>query len=67
VLISTAGIPAVGVTLIMGVDRILNMSHAVINVSGTLTVAKLIDHRVGPKTSLKDELHDQEKHEDIRK
>jgi len=65
--LSTAGIPAAGVALIMGVDRILDMSRTAINVSGDLVAAKLMDRWVGAKASLNDELREQEKYEDIRK
>lgn len=43
-LLSTVGIPAAGIALIMGVDRILDMCRTAINVSGDLVAAKLIDH-----------------------
>ncbi|WP_455376074.1 dicarboxylate/amino acid:cation symporter [Kaarinaea lacus] len=65
--LSAAGIPAAGVALIMGVDRILDMSRTAINVSGDLVAAKLMDRWVGAKASLADELKEQEIHEGIRK
>lgn len=64
--LGTVGIPAAGIALIMGVDRILDMSRTAINVSGDLVAAKLMDRWVGAKSSLKDELIEQEMHEDIR-
>lgn len=64
--LGTVGIPAAGIALIMGVDRILDMSRTAINVSGDLVAAKLMDRWVGSKSSLKDELVEQAAHEEIR-
>jgi Na+/H+-dicarboxylate symporter len=44
--LSTIGIPAEGVALLMGVDRILDMSRTAINVAGDLVASKLIDRWV---------------------
>ncbi|MDH3419130.1 MAG: dicarboxylate/amino acid:cation symporter [Gammaproteobacteria bacterium] len=41
--LSTVGIPPEGVALLMGVDRILDMSRTAINVAGDLTASKLMD------------------------
>lgn len=54
--LGSVGVPAAGIALIMGVDRILDMSRTAINVSGDLVAAKLMDVWVGSKTSRKDEL-----------
>ncbi|WP_455218886.1 dicarboxylate/amino acid:cation symporter [Kaarinaea lacus] len=64
--LGTVGIPAAGIALIMGVDRILDMSRTAINVSGDLVAAKLMDRWVGAKTSYKDELAGQARRESIR-
>lgn len=64
--LSTVGIPAAGIALIMGVDRILDMSRTAINVAGDLIAAKLMDHWVGAKSSLTDELIDEAMQESIR-
>ena len=64
--LGTVGIPAAGIALIMGVDRILDMSRTAINVSGDLVAAKVMDRWVGAKASLKDELIEQAIHEEIR-
>ena len=64
--LGTVGIPAAGIALIMGVDRILDMSRTAINVSGDLVAAKVMDRWVGAKASLKDELIEQAMHEDVR-
>lgn len=39
------GIPVEGVSLIMGVDRIVDMGCTVVNVSGDLCVSKLLGHK----------------------
>lgn len=65
--LGSVGIPAAGIALIMGVDRILDMSRTAINVSGDLVAAKLMDRWVGAKASLDDELIAQERYEGIRK
>lgn len=40
--LETAGIPPAGIVLIMGVDRILDMSRTAVNVCGDLVAAKLM-------------------------
>ena len=52
--LSTAGIPPAGIALVMGVDRILDMSRTAINVSGDLVASKLMDIWVGGKLSHQD-------------
>lgn len=64
--LSTVGIPASGIALMMGVDRILDMSRTAINVSGDLVAAVLMDRWVGAKASLKDELKEEALHNNIR-
>ena len=41
--LETVGIPAAGIVLIMGVDRILDMSRTAVNVVGDLVAAKLMN------------------------
>jgi Na+/H+-dicarboxylate symporter len=41
--LDTAGIPAAGIALILGVDRILDMSRTAVNVCGDLVAAKLMN------------------------
>lgn len=41
--LETAGIPTAGIVLIMGVDRILDMSRTAVNVSGDLVAARLMN------------------------
>lgn len=45
--LSTVGIPPEGVALLMGVDRILDMSRTAINVAGDLVASKLMDRWIG--------------------
>jgi len=45
--LGTVGVPAAGIALIMGVDRILDMSRTAINVSGDLVAAIIMDRRFG--------------------
>ena len=65
--LGSVGIPAAGIALIMGVDRILDMSRTAINVAGDLVAAKLMDRWVGSKVTFKDELINQAMREEIRK
>lgn len=64
--LGTVGIPAAGIALIMGVDRILDMSRTAINVSGDLVAAKLMDVWVGSKSTLTAELVEEAMYESIR-
>jgi Na+/H+-dicarboxylate symporter len=45
--LSTIGVPPAGVALIMGVDRILDMSRTAINVCGDIVACKLMDRWIG--------------------
>jgi Na+/H+-dicarboxylate symporter len=45
--LGTIGVPASGVALILGVDRILDMSRTALNVSGDLVAATLMERWVG--------------------
>jgi Na+/H+-dicarboxylate symporter len=50
--LGTVGVPAAGIALIMGVDRILDMSRTAINVSGDIVASVLMDRWVGgPRTA----------------
>ena len=42
-ILATVGIPAAGIALILGVDRILDMSRTAINVTGDLTACSFFD------------------------
>ncbi len=62
-ILTTVGIPASGIALIMGVDRILDMSRTAINVSGDLVAARLMDRWIGG-TSSRQQQHAQERHDE---
>lgn len=64
--LNTVGIPASGIALIMGVDRILDMSRTAINVSGDLVTAKLMDSWVGSSLSHHEEQLAEQQREQIR-
>ncbi len=53
--LETVGIPAAGVALIMGVDRILDMSRTAINVTGDLVTCALMERWVGGEGSALDQ------------
>jgi len=53
-LLTTIGVPAAGIALIMGVDRILDMSRTAINVSGDIVAASLMDKWVGGPTPIEE-------------
>jgi Na+/H+-dicarboxylate symporter len=66
VTLATIGVPPAGIALLMGVDRILDMSRTAINVMGDLVAAKLMNQWIGSEQSLESELEQQKKHESIR-
>jgi len=45
--LTTVGIPPEGIALILGVDRILDMSRTAINVSGDLVASQVMDRWIG--------------------
>ena len=45
------GVPASGIALILGVDRILDMCRTTVNVSGDLTACVIMDHWIGDEIS----------------
>ncbi|MFO8192087.1 MAG: dicarboxylate/amino acid:cation symporter [Bacillota bacterium] len=53
--LSSVGIPASGVALIIGVDRILDMSRTAVNVTGDLTACLVMDRWVGGKRTAEEE------------
>lgn len=54
--LTTVGIPAEGAALLMGVDRILDMSRTAINVAGDLTASKLMNRWIGSGESSQTEI-----------
>lgn len=61
--LAAVGIPATGIALILGVDRVLDMCRTAINVCGDLVAAQLMDRWVGGKTSARQELRAEAKRE----
>ena len=45
--LNSVGIPVAGIGLILGVDRILDMSRTAVNVTGDLVAAAVMDRRLG--------------------
>ncbi|HDZ09537.1 dicarboxylate/amino acid:cation symporter [Pseudohongiella sp.] len=57
--LESVGIPAAGIALIMGVDRILDMCRTAINVTGDLVTCRLMEEWVGGKGDAEDRLAQQ--------
>lgn len=51
--LETVNIPAAGIVLIIGVDRILDMSRTAVNVCGDLVAARVMDRWLGEQGTLK--------------
>ncbi|MCP5468785.1 MAG: dicarboxylate/amino acid:cation symporter [Deltaproteobacteria bacterium] len=64
--LSSAGIPSAGIALIIGVDRILDMSRTALNVTGDLVATLILNKFVGGKKSAQQEL-EKEKHLEIER
>ncbi len=64
--LSSVGVPVSGIALIMGVDRILDMSRTAINVTGDLAACAVMDEWVGGKKSAELQLAGEEKREETR-
>lgn len=56
VVLNSVGIPASGIALIIGVDRILDMSRTAINVTGDLTASTVMSRWVGGRMTPEKEL-----------
>lgn len=59
--LDSVGIPPSGIALIMGVDRILDMSRTAINVTGDLVTCALMERWVGGQGEARDQISMQEK------
>ena len=55
-ILNSVGIPTSGIALIIGVDRILDMSRTAVNVTGDLVTCVVMDRWVGSKKTLDEEL-----------
>ncbi len=64
--LSSVGIPPSGVALLMGVDRILDMSRTALNVTGDLVAAKVMNQMVGGSTGQAEALEAEQAREVIR-
>lgn len=64
--LTSVGVPASGVALIIGVDRILDMSRTTINVAGDLVASVLMERWVGGRQPVELALADQARRELIR-
>jgi Na+/H+-dicarboxylate symporter len=53
--LDSVGIPAAGIGLIMGVDRILDMSRTAVNVTGDVLAAVVLDRRVIGRTTAEEQ------------
>ncbi len=65
--LQSAGIPTSGIALILGVDRILDMSRTALNVSGDLTASLVLDRWVGGKKSFEQQKLEEDLWEEQRK
>ncbi len=64
--LTTVNVPAAGIALIMGVDRILDMSRTAINVNGDLVASTVMDRWVGGERTYQEEVTAQEARERLR-
>ncbi len=64
--LNSVGIPASGVALIIGVDRILDMSRTAVNVTGDLTACMVMDRWIGGRKSAEEERQEEAKRENLR-
>ncbi len=64
--LNSVGIPASGIALIIGVDRILDMSRTAVNVTGDLTACLVMDRWIGGRKSADEEREEEAKREAFR-
>lgn len=62
-ILSSVGIPTAGIALIIGVDRILDMSRTAVNVTGDIVTCVVMDKWVGGKKSAREEFVQAEREE----
>ena len=65
--LGSAGIPTAGIALIIGVDRILDMSRTAVNVCGDQVASLVMDRFVGGPRPARLELAEEREHEQIRR
>lgn len=66
-ILNSVGIPTAGIALIIGVDRILDMSRTAVNVTGDLVTCVIMDKWVNGKKTANDEFIEVAKHEAQRR
>jgi Na+/H+-dicarboxylate symporters len=66
-ILATVGIPTAGIALIIGVDRILDMSRTAVNVTGDLVTCVVMDKWVRGKKTANEEFIEVAKHEAQRR
>jgi Na+/H+-dicarboxylate symporter len=66
-ILTSFGIPLAGIALIIGVDRILDMTRTAINVAGDLTASLVMNRLIPGKETAKEQLANQRKLEERRK
>ena len=59
--LTSVGIPTSGIALIIGVDRILDMSRTAVNVAGDFVACIVMDRWVGSRKTMEEELTESEK------
>jgi DAACS family dicarboxylate/amino acid:cation (Na+ or H+) symporter len=60
IVMQSVGVPAEGIAIILGVDRLLDMCRTVLNVSGDLVAAAVVERWSGSDTSAELPLHSSE-------
>ncbi len=66
-ILSSVGIPTAGIALIIGVDRILDMSRTAVNVTGDLVTCLVMDKWIGGKKTAREEVIEAEREEKQRR
>lgn len=66
-ILASAGIPTAGIALIIGVDRILDMSRTAVNVTGDLVTCLVMDKWIGGKRTAREEVIEAEREEKQRR
>lgn len=67
VILGSMGIPLIGIALILGVDRILDMSRTAVNVTGDLTASTLMNKIIKGKKTAEEQLMEEAQREEQRK
>jgi Na+/H+-dicarboxylate symporter len=56
IVLEAINVPVAGIALILAVDRILDMCRTVVNITGDITVAAVIDHAEGKRAAIEKEM-----------